>query len=50
MVLDEEVFEETKESSIWDNSNLHSAITELVVKPEGKKSMNWDDFKKGYLR
>ena len=50
MVLDEEVFEKSCEDAIFLESILHPAINELIVKPEGKKSMSWEDFVKGYLK
>jgi methionyl-tRNA formyltransferase len=30
--------------------NLNQAISNLTIKPEGKKTMNWEDWKRGSLR
>lgn len=35
---------------IDDKNNLNSCVVEILLKPEGKRSMDWKSFKNGYLR
>ncbi len=49
LVLDETEFSESKHQSLYDWNKLNSAVIQLKIKPEGKKSMSWDDFKRWYL-
>lgn len=34
---------------VSENNELHSSVVECVVKPEGKKEMSWNEFKRGYI-
>lgn len=48
--LDEELYEHKKDKSLFlDDYVLNPAVISLVVKPEGKKAMSWEDFQRGYL-
>ena len=51
LVIDEELFKENKDKWLFldDNFTLNLAIIEMKVKPEGGKSMNWEDFVRGNL-
>lgn len=53
MKLNENMFEENKNWLIIQDLKtltLNPAIVELTVKPEGKKSMSWNEFSKGYMK
>lgn len=45
----ENLFEEYKDIPLLYNDTLNPAIIDIKVKPEGKKSMSWEDFKRWYL-
>lgn len=49
LVLDEERFKKSKLEPLLNSKKLNPSVTELIVKPEGKKTMSWEDFGKGYL-
>lgn len=49
LVLNEIEFSQYKDQPLYDWKNLNLAIMLLEVKPEGKRAMSWDDFKRGYL-
>lgn len=49
IVLDKKIYATEKDTSLLNEKNiLNLAVIELTVKPEGKKTMSWDDFVKGY--
>ena len=49
--LDEEVYKDNKDKPLFlhPDYTLNPAVISLTVKPEGKKSMSWEDFQRGYL-
>lgn len=48
--LDEELYQHNKDKSLYlDEYVLNPAVISLMVKPEGKKAMSWEDFQRGYL-
>ena len=51
LILDKTNYEQKSEfplfSSQWE---LHSAVKEILLKPEWKKTMDWISFKNGYLK
>ena len=47
--IDEVQFEIHKQELLQKNGELNPAIQEIILKPEGKKSMVWKDFTRGYL-
>lgn len=50
MQLDESIYSSTAHQSFFQQDNtLNSAVKELILKPEWKKSMTRDEFKRGYL-
>ena len=50
LVLDEILFAQYKDNGLLTkNFELNPAIISLKVKPEGKKAMSWEDFRRGYL-
>ncbi|MDR2190404.1 MAG: hypothetical protein LBP53_04370 [Candidatus Peribacteria bacterium] len=48
--LNEEVFELHKTAPLLDNGKLNVAVKEILLKPEGKKAMDWKSFVNGYLK
>lgn len=51
LICDENLFHNSSsEPIIGENNILNDAVTSLLVKPEGKKAMNWSDFMNGYLK
>jgi methionyl-tRNA formyltransferase len=50
MIVDEALFEIHKTFSLLDNGKLNIAVQEIVLKPEGKKAMDWKSFVNGYLK
>lgn len=49
IILDKKLYDSAKDKPLWHN-DLHPAVQNLQVKPEGKKSMSWEDFLKGYVK
>lgn len=51
MILDEKLFHEKKDLPLFDEKrNLHPAIKEIFLKPEGKKILSREDFVNGYCK
>lgn len=50
LVLDEEPFEVHKYAPLLENGKLNLAVKEILLKPEGKKEMDWKSFVNGYLK
>jgi methionyl-tRNA formyltransferase len=50
LALDEALFEIHKASPLLDNGKLNPAVTDIMLKPEGKKAMDWKSFVNGYLK
>jgi methionyl-tRNA formyltransferase len=50
LTLDEELFEIHKTSPLLNNGKLNVAVKEILLKPEGKKAMDWKNFVNGYLK
>ena len=51
IVLDEKIFHEKNDLPLFDEKrNLHPAIKEISLKPEGKKILSRDDFVNGYCK
>ncbi|MDR0607366.1 MAG: hypothetical protein LBG52_03245 [Candidatus Peribacteria bacterium] len=50
LTLDEELFEIHKHAPLLDNGKLNKAVKEILLKPEGKKAMDWKSFVNGYLK
>ncbi|HKL43656.1 MAG TPA: membrane protein insertion efficiency factor YidD [Candidatus Absconditabacterales bacterium] len=50
LILDEKIFETEKNKPIIKGKELNKAIINISFKPEGKKSMNRESFKSGYLK
>lgn len=51
LVLDQKIFEEKKDLPLINSDfELHSAIVDIQIKPEGKKAMDWISFRNGYLK
>ncbi len=50
LLLDEALFEIHKNGLLAENGKLNPAVKEIVVKPEGKKAMDWKSFVNGYLK
>lgn len=51
LVIDQEKFEKEKKKLIWDEQyQLNACIQTLLLKPEGKKAMDFASFKNGYLK
>jgi methionyl-tRNA formyltransferase len=48
--LNEELFEIHKTSPLLDNGKLNVAIKDILLKPEGKKAIDWKSFVNGYLK
>ena len=48
--LDETKYSDNKNSPLIEWKNLNSAITNISIKPEWKKAMDWKSFCNGYLR
>lgn len=54
LICNEAIYENHKTQPLFSSDNsqkliLNPAITALFIKPEGKKSMSWEDFMNGYL-
>lgn len=49
LVIDEIKFEIYKRDLLLQDGVLNPAIEKILLKPEGKKVMEWDDFQRGYL-
>lgn len=55
VIIEKMVFDHTptarrgEEKMIDENNQLHASILECMVKPEGKKAMSWEEFKRGYI-
>ncbi|MEI6426268.1 MAG: methionyl-tRNA formyltransferase [Candidatus Absconditabacteria bacterium] len=47
--IDENIYKTEHKKPIFEGSRLNSAITDIVVKPEGKKPMDWKSFCNGYI-
>jgi len=46
LVLEKKYYEEKSDFPlISSNGDLHPAVKEIHIKPEGKKSMDWNSFK-----
>gem|GEM_PF-358474 len=51
LVLDEVLFSETKDQPLRDNHfQLNPCVKLLSLKPEGKKAMDFQSFKNGYVK
>jgi methionyl-tRNA formyltransferase len=50
LLLDEELFEIHKTAPLLDNGTLNRAVKDILLKPEGKKAMNRENFSNGYLK
>lgn len=52
LILDETQYEQNKEKPLCNskNSTLNTCILDIKVKPEGKKPMDRESFKNGYLK
>ncbi len=51
LVLDEVLFSEAKDQPLRDGDfRLNSCVKSLLLKPEGKKTMDFQSFKNGYLK
>lgn len=51
LVLDEVVFFETKDQPLRDEQyRLNPCVKSLLLKPEGKKAMDFQSFKNGYVK
>ena len=51
LVLDEVLFSETKDQPLRDNHfQLNPCVKSLSLKPEGKKAMDFQSFKNGYVK
>lgn len=51
LILDQKVFEEKKDMPLINSDfMLHPAVINIQLKPEGKKAMDRQSFKNGYLR
>lgn len=50
LVLDEKIFQEEKALPLIQWKELNDSVIELLVKPEGKKAMLWEEFVNGYLK
>ncbi|MDR2415157.1 MAG: hypothetical protein LBD75_00640 [Candidatus Peribacteria bacterium] len=48
--LNEELFEIHKTAPLLENGKLNAAVEEILLKPEGKKAMDWKSFVNGYLK
>ncbi|MBS8121622.1 methionyl-tRNA formyltransferase [Candidatus Vampirococcus lugosii] len=47
--IDQNNFYLYKSLSILDNENLNKSILNIKIKPEGKKSISWKEFKNNYI-
>ena len=51
LVLDEVLFSATKDQPLRDeNYHLNPCVKSLLLKPEGKKAMDFQSFKNGYVK
>jgi len=54
IIVDEHVYVWQKDLPLYISKDgtyeLHPSITTLLVKPQGKKSMDWADFVRGYIK
>lgn len=46
--LDENIFEKTKNNPLIKDNNLNEAVIKMELKPEWKKTIDWQEFKKWY--
>lgn len=46
--IDENNYKTTSQKPLFENYKLNPAITDILVKPEGKKPMDWASFCNGY--
>lgn len=48
--INHEIYQQKKSLPLIDKDfNLNESIIELTVKPEGKKTISWQEFKQGYI-
>lgn len=49
LILDETIFASSQNQGLFidDKYTLNPAIITLTIKPEGKKTMSWEDFLRG---
>lgn len=48
VIVDEEIFAEHKDTPLfWVNHTVNPAITELLITPQGKKTISWEEFLRG---
>jgi len=50
MKLDKKIFETEKKNKLFKGNELNKAILEIQIKPEWKKIMDRESFKRGYLK
>jgi methionyl-tRNA formyltransferase len=51
LVLDEKLFAKNSQLPLVNQDfSLNLAVVNCVVKPEGKKVMGWEEFKRGYVK
>ncbi len=48
--LDEPTYNSNDEVPLFNNIELHPAVQEIILKPEGKKAMDWKEFLNGYMK
>lgn len=48
--LDEKLFDKNKSATFIEDWKLNEAIIQIKIKPEWKKSMDWESFVNGYLK
>lgn len=48
--LSEPLYNSNDEVVLFKNKELHPAVTAILLKPEGKKAMNWKEFLNGYMK
>jgi hypothetical protein len=48
--IDEPLYNSNDESPLFKDKELHPAIIDIQLKPEGKKTMERKEFLNGYLR
>jgi len=48
--LNEPIYNSNDEVPLFNNIELHPAVEEIILKPEGKKTMNWKEFLNGYMK
>jgi hypothetical protein len=51
LTVDQEAYQAHQDQPlILADGTLNPAITDILLKPEGKKSMTWKDFENGYMK